>query len=1189
MNLTEQQRTAVQKVDADLCVISGAGCGKTSVLVERFLHLLDRGKANVSQIAAITFTEKAALEMKERIRRACLERTCEATSPEDESRWETYSREIERARIGTIHGLSAGMLREFPAESGVDPHFTVIEEGESHILSERAVSDTLRLLVEADDAAAVDLVDEFGFRRTAAMVNALLGEDDGAMAAAHLLARQSDEAVAAHISELVRRLRAGAIERMVSHPAWSRETEFLSTHEALVPDDKREQARQTMVTIAREVETLIPFEKKVEALLRINEISLKGGKAASWNSEAEMKAVGESINTLRGKCKRCCALLTADSEEVERRAAHVSRMLAQTFLHCREQYDAMKRERSALDFSDLLVKARDLLRDNAAVREHYREMLKFILVDEFQDTDALQVEIIEHLTADARGEYTDKRVFVVGDAKQSIYKFRGADVSVFRKTEGKIRKTGGIVNLDITFRARPQLVSFVNDFFDQVMRREGTGALYEAEYVPLTPSRCTVSDRPEVEFLLVNAVDRKDTLDECRHQEAELIARRIQRMVQREQCLVSHGANGSETARPTRYGDIAVLFRAMTNISTYEKALREHEIPYYLTSGGGFYGRQEIKDIMCFLKALENADDEIALAGVLRSPMFGLSDETLYWLKRDRKPLFQSITANHAQLSDVDREKLGRAARIISELRTMKDRYSLSRLITEVVNCTGYLWVLRTMFLGKQKVSNVRKLAEIARDLERGDALTLRDFVNYVNEFVTQEIREGEAVIEEEKSDVVKVTTIHKAKGLEYPVVFVADLSHGTANVRRPPVVLHPKGAFGLRVTNQTGGLEPTALYKLIDDEEKAKDLAESKRLLYVACTRARDYLVLSGVVGKGKHDSWMRWFDEKYDLASCNPAIPYGENGYTLAVTTDLPLMKRAVGTVSLAKQYEEEMRRFVPIPATQDNGRTAARIFDRVREVPRLLKRKERFSVTELDDYGVCPRFYELKHVYEIPDTALYDDPPSVIVRKKLSARERGTVVHRVFELWHPDSGEDVRKLIRSALDQRRIADRTVRTDLERELVTLCERFRDGEVFKRMRTATDMRHEVQFSLNIDGSVIEGKIDRTFTDSDGTRWVLDFKTDDVDALQAHERAKQYAFQVEVYCLAMSQLTGGSIPRASVYFLVPAIEVVLPVDRDSLERVKTLAAQRVSLIRANRFQPKRDRCELCPYGQLCNG
>ncbi len=1182
MGITDQQRSAIENLDADVCVISGAGCGKTLVLVERFLYILDQGGTKVSEIAAITFTEKAALEMKERIRKACSDRAHEAASAEDVPRWEEYRREVENARIGTIHGFCAGMLREFPAESGVDPHFEVIEAGESLVLLERTVDDTLRLLVEADDGAAVELVDEFGFQRAGNMVKALF-QDHRAAEVARSLAGRSDEDVAVALREVERALGLAALERLVSDPLWSRELKYLSAHAGLAPDDKREEARAAMLTVARDVAEATSFDRNIEALRRVGEISLRGGKAANWNSEQEMKAVGDSVKILKEKCRRCSALFGTDSEGDGKQAAHVSRLLAQTFLQCHGRYDVEKRERSALDFTDLLVKARDLLRDNDAVRRHYRQTLKFVLVDEFQDTDALQVEVVRSITGDESGDYTQKRLFVVGDAKQSIYKFRGADVSVFREAEENIGKTGNIVNLDRTFRARPKLVSFVNDFFNELMGTAGR-AMYEAEYVPLVADRETVSDSPEVEFLLVDGTDSEKTLEESRRAEAELIARRIHEMVESGERLVEDEKEG---IRPVGYGDIAILFRAMTSITTYERALREHEIPYYLTSGGGFYVRQEVKDIICFLKVLENADDEMALAGVLRSPMVGLSDDALYWLKRDGKQLFESIKVGHDQLNETDREKLAGAVRIISDLRGMKDRFSISRLIMEIVNRTGYLWVLRTMFLGRQRVSNVRKLAEVARDIERRGIFTLRDFVNYVNELVTQDIREGEAVVEEEKSDVVKVTTIHKAKGLEYPVVFVADLAHGGADAQRGPVLLDPRGGFGLRLTNRTGGLEPTALYKLIADEDKAKELAESKRLLYVACTRAKDYLVLSGVLGKGKANSWMQWFGERYNLGGSESEISYGEGGYSLAVTAELPPAKRVRGRSSLAKEYKVKLCGFAPIPSKKGGHATADKMFERIKPVGRSLRRKERFSVTELECYGDCPKLYELKYMDEIPEEALRGVPPSVIARRELSPAERGNVAHMVFELWSLDSDEDVRELIHRALDERGIVDRAVRSELESELVDACERFKADEAYARMRASTGMRSEMRFSLNVDGAVVEGAIDRTFTASDGARWVLDFKTDRVDADQAQERSQKYKFQLEMYSLAVSQLMGGSVPRASVYFLTPSVEVELPVDRDALDRVKADAVERISLIRSNEFPHTRERCELCPYESLC--
>jgi len=1190
MNHTELQLEAVTERDRDVCVMSGAGCGKTSVLVGRFIHLLERGAANVSEIAAITFTEKAALEMKERIRRACLERAGSVESAEKKAVWETYSREIESAKISTIHGFCARMLREFPVETGVDPHFSVIDEGEAQVLIDRLLTETVRVLVEEDDGAAVELVDEFGLSRTTNMIGALFSDVDQASAVARSVSARGEEAVVREMRRVAGELRDAAFGRLARAPVWTEPVELLSRYSAHTADDKREEARRTALALAREVEIAESVDTKIEALRRLGEVSLRGGKVGNWPTKAVMRDVGEAIDRLRKLAKKYYTLCGPDSDDVMQQAARLARALAATFLRCSEQYEAAKREQSVLDFSDLLIKARDLLRDHPSIRNYYRKNLKFILVDEFQDTDGLQASIIRYLTANDAGEYTEGRLFVVGDAKQSIYRFRGADVSVFRETEEKVRTSGRVIDLDLTFRARPKIVSFVNDLFGTLIGRDRKQVLYDVVYDDLTAVRSTVSSHAEVEFLLANAPSANGTLEELRRHEAELIAGRIRQMVEGGERLVSCRKDGKEIVRSVEYGDIAILFRAMTGINVYERALREYEIPYYLTSGGGFYLRQEIRDILCFLKVLENADDDIAFAGVLRSPMFGLSDDVLYWLTRDGKPLYESIAAHHPELNDAERERLSVAAHTITTIRQMKDRQPIARLIAEIVDRTGYLWVLRTMFLGRQRVSNVRKLIDTARQLERHGMLTLRDFINYVNEFVTQEIREGEAVVEEEKSDVVKVTTIHKAKGLEYPVVFVGDLSHGKASVQQPSALVHRDGVFALKVPTRTGGFEPTALYRLMLDEDSAKDLAESKRLFYVACTRARDYLVLSGVVEKGNHNSWMRWLETKYDLSGGSAAIAYGDEGHAGAVTTKLPPSKRSRGRMSLAKRYAKKLLAFEPIPAGKRNvDFDAAAIFERTKAVPRSLQRKVCFSVTELEDYGKCARLYELKHVHEIPEWGLRRVSMSVPAKRDLSPAERGNVAHRVLEQWNGDGEVDVRKLVSRVLDERGILDSAVRKHLEDDIMAMYDRFMAHELAARIRAAADVRSELQFYLNLDGSVIEGRIDKVFSSTDGARWIVDFKTDDVSADQANERAESYGFQLDMYALALSQLTDGSVPRASVYFLTPSVEVARPIDRESVERVRKVAEERIGRIRASDFNAERDdRCDVCPFEPLCH-
>ena len=237
MNLTESQLEAITERDRDACVMSGAGCGKTSVLVGRFVHLLERGAANVSEIAAITFTEKAALEMKERIRQACLERSRRVASADEAAVWETYSREIENAKIGTIHGFCARMLREFPVETGVDPHFSVIDDGEAQVLVDRILAETVRVLVEEDDSAAVRLVAAFGFSRTMKMLRALFADVDEAAAVARSVSACREEAVGREMQRVSAELRDEALDRLTRVPVWTEEIEFLSKQAAHTTND----------------------------------------------------------------------------------------------------------------------------------------------------------------------------------------------------------------------------------------------------------------------------------------------------------------------------------------------------------------------------------------------------------------------------------------------------------------------------------------------------------------------------------------------------------------------------------------------------------------------------------------------------------------------------------------------------------------------------------------------------------------------------------------------------------------------------------------------------------------------------------------------------------------------------------------------------------------------------------------
>lgn len=664
----------MQALDKDTFISAGAGTGKTQQLVERFIELLAQGKAEVSEIAAITFTEKAAKEMKDRIRERCEER---------------HKRDLENSRVGTIHGLCARLIRENPIEIGIDPASDILDESEAATLLGKYVNGHILDLINKEDPDTINLVSEYGFKDTKNIIRTL-----------------------------------------------------------------------------------------IRHRLEIDQITVKKGTGGG---------------------------------EMDKRLIELNRYIFSIYKAVRDGYEAYKKKKALLDFNDLIIYAKKLLKENKAVRSYYHKIIKYLLVDEFQDTDFHQREIIFSLA----GKNT--RLFIVGDSKQSIYRFRGADVSVFEDTRRLLEKKGDYIELNTNMRSLPQNIDFINNLFGRVMGRERDNKEdYECAYTGLQAGRKEDIDKPTIQFLNV-PVDDEDNAEKIRRKEAGLIAGKI---------LELQG-NGIQ------FKDIAVLFRAMTDVKLYEDALRGANIPYYVIAGSGFFARQEIKDILNYLKIIDNPKDYIAMAGVMRSPMIGLDDNELYRWSKDKQP-----------------------PPLYAEL---KDKITISRLIQEIIRRTNYKAVLASQYMGEQKISNVDKLIDTARRFERKGIFTLTDFIEYLNELVVNEAREGEAAVAEEESNVVKLMTIHKAKGLEFPAVIIPDVHRRARPVWSPVLFDRKFNWLGIKVKDKDGERAEPNMRKLIREEIERKELAESKRLLYVASTRARDYLIYSGRF-EDIENTWAGW-----------------------------------------------------------------------------------------------------------------------------------------------------------------------------------------------------------------------------------------------------------------------------------------------------------------------------------------
>ncbi len=1080
MGLTDRQRRAALDHETSKCVTAGAGTGKTHVLVRKYIDLLESGECGVAGILALTFTDKAALQMRERVRDAAMEKIGPA--------WDAIREDLLWSNISTFHAFCAGVLREFPLEAGVEPGFAVLDEREAGRLRDEVVTDLIHgespgacLDALAGTLRAIGAYELKNYlnrlyerREVAGEFFAALKEDEGAVIAAWQEAlRQRREEIAREISRAART-----------------DIAVLASLAARYTGD----ADPAMVYL-RAVEPHLPLLapgrtdeegcRAVAALAEINDdrrFTARMGRKGNWE-EQDLERLREAYRILNGLIKPCAGILSLslDSEDPFTRATlDLLHDLGEVFSVFSEAVDAAKARQGALDFSDLIHYTRRLFRDrDDIVDTHFRSRFEFILVDEFQDTDPAQAAII---TAILGGLLAGRgRLFIVGDPKQSIYLFRDADVTEFRRMQNAIE--GGLggeeVRLDINFRSTPEVVGFVNHVFATLMA--GSTRPWEFAYEPLRANR--TDDTGSVEILLC---PKADTRDAGRRESAEAVARKIQRMVETGEKLIVRDGD----CRPAGYGDIAILLERRTNLIYYEWALRRYGIPYHVYAGLGFYRRQEVYDLYNILRFLDNEYDDVALYGALRSPYFGISDARLFAVA-DSGPrsttLFERLCRFAAEEPDPE---IAGAVELIESWRRVARRLRPTGLLIRIITGSGVYAVYGGMPEGEQIIANVEKLIGIVRGLQE-DGGSLGEIVRELGLCIEGEEREGEAQPDLTSSGAVAVMTVHASKGLEFPVVVVPDLSE-------PPLpetstIIIEKGlCLGVRIANPANDYERenTPILEILKDEAREKDEAERKRLFYVALTRARDHLILCGVLPDEVPES----------VAACKTRTDW--LAFCLGLSEDV----YAAGSASILPPGEARPIRIevcttpAAIPA---EVRTAA---------PRLLAIPE--DIQSAPEYlPVTPP--EEEHIYSASEIEDFLRGQEVVDD---DARVRGLIIHEVFR------GRDPAAVLR----------RYGIEDAERagEYIRLYEEFRRAPL---VQGAVIDRCEVPFQARIEGVIFTGFIDRLLRRPDGTWLLIDYKTGRVDEASLAAKVQGHAIQMAVYRRAAEEILGEPV-RVYLYF-----------------------------------------------------
>lgn len=1094
--LNRNQALAVRAAGKNLLVAAGAGTGKTRVLVERFLNLVRSGEVLVTEILALTFTEKAANEMKSRIRLRL-----------HDLGLDRERRDLEGAWISTIHAFASRLLREHPIEAGIDPEFQVLESEEADLIRETCLDDVLEDACREDG----DMLAFLGSTGEQAVRSGLMTVLEEARA---------EGVPAASLIESSRRLRREA-----------RSAFSASGLEALLESvEEPELAREWHAWASRG-----PWDWQALEDYRLwsKNFGRRGGKKTK-----------ETWKEITAACRNFAALRV---EELGEPAFKAFETLA---LSLESRYEAVKRERSVLDFDDLQIAALRLLsgssRVNRRLREDYTRQFRYVLVDEFQDTNPLQMKLIEALSS-------GDNLFLVGDFKQSIYGFRNADPDLFRERELRYRagKEGHLIPLTVNYRTRPEVLNVINPLFENLWSEDGI------EPGALEPDR-EASAEAGVEVLVTES-ESGESLDRGRMREAGRIAGRIVQL---------HQAG-------TPYGDMAILFRALKSSALYEQALKQAGIPFFVVSGRGFYHQPEIRDMLSYLSFLENPLSDIPLAASLRSPMFRITDDTLVWLARSVKakkpetPLYQALLQSDAieEIEAPQREALGRFRLLSEELAGARDRMMLSELLDRILDTTGYEQIVLAGDQGVRRYANLRKLVNLARDYEMKEALPLGAFLRTVRGLESREVREAEAQVEAEESGrVVRLMTVHAAKGLEFPVCFVADLARDRYASESNRIVADRSG-WSMKVVNPlTRDSEEPLLWKRIRENAELQEKKESKRLFYVACTRARERLILSGVHRPKKNPK------ESYRDMAC-------WMDWVMALAGELPLdtaevskevrRKQGIRVPAERRGFREllAVRAFQPVEglpvkeALRQDGE-AVRMLEVISQEGKKPSRIIHLPVSAYAAFSSNPAGY--RRTYEIghPDSS---DPPDEGIpeeeeKRVMPANEFGDRMHRVLEYldFSQTNPKALERLVRLGFHH---ADETVR----REAREMLDRFLAAGIFREVKASRRVFRELPFVLNRRYGMIHGVMDLLFEDKAGGWHILDYKTGAGD--EEKVRSSGYDTQIELYALAVEEVLGKTPVSGRLLFLRNGWEKRIDFTGEDLEKIRRKTAEMQAAVR----------------------
>lgn len=1208
-DLTEEQQRAVDTLDRNVTLTAGAGTGKTTTLTARYMRMIERslrtetdggaGAATLlpENILTTTFTKRAANELEDSIRSEITGRISSLNVEEFEP-WRTVADKLERGYIHTLHGFCARLLREHALTiDTLDPGFETIDENETTAL----IHDTVGYVLEdyENHEATRTLARRFTRAQLHDVLTDLLNDRPDSIEWAERWTDATEEEYISFVEAELHPIDPDTATERLGDPAFVEAATTLTEFVENPPDiETGGTAWKRAVGVVELLESGyddgVPSRKKQTTIAKLSiHLTTSGDRYASytgaktrWGDHPRKEEFDAAFEQLVETLQPEEYAVNVDLA-LEANSFPLVRALAELTLLAADEYEARKRRQNIVDFTDLIAYAVEFLEadENAAIRAELREQFEYVMIDESQDTDPRQWDLIKYLTAGDEGKFDAQNVFVVGDIKQSIYRFRNADVAEFRETAAMFERVAAESRardadsddedqLSTNFRTLPVVLETINELFDSIF--EVDGEPYEASPQRLTPARDDPEEIGSVEYL---AVPTAPTLRSSRFDhyeafadadpdhdvelEAMALAARLSQILDEPYQVYPEDAGPDKPVEPRDIvpSDVAILIRSRTHLKSYERALEDSGVPYSVASGIGFYETPEITALLNLFRALADPDNERALYAALRSPLFGFTDDTLAHLKIHDGSLWNALESTNEDSLDEAYELLvewRRRAGIGNDVAAGFDG-SWATYLTDILGETGYLVSISADERPQQGMANIEKFREQLRGWSDDGVRSLTTLANRIERRIDLGGRESEA---DTTPEGVQILTIHDAKGMEFPFVVVPGISRSfkdDAALGGDKVEFERVGdqyAVGMKAPspNDPFQMEDTIARETLRERRRREERAEEKRCLYVACTRARDHLLLCGQheLADGADEltftnleeaepesasSWRDWVQPALlPSEACNQLNsatsihrPYGDGAYTISLPT--PKAEREQDEEGLDPTVELSPDPPYPDITFKFSATDLATLLGGFGEVQ--IDEKTRTAFVEKikgspDDW----------HGEEdLTDPASEREAPSVsksdATEESVRPRVFGEMIHRICELRPP-------KPRWPHLMEQTLVDEGADVDLTKELQERVSQHaqRGIDFIDELVAATDVEQqydELYVTAEFDRGEISGYIDHLVLTPDAYH-IMDYKTGAIAPEDVKEDAKYYLNQMKAYAVALHQQKTARKVRVSLVF-----------------------------------------------------